>query len=158
MSQTDQHQLVHQVYHLCPRHEFLLEGFYPHREGGGIHQKSAFRTDVVHDFLNILLKVSLEQTVSLIEHKELTSIEQMLIALDKVLQSPRRAYHQMNVPLLYLSVIFLDHCPTNEQLDIDLGEFGNLQSEVLHLQCQLSGRDKHHAFVLYGLPWMYLEV
>ena len=114
MGQTDQHELVHQVDHLRPRHEFLLKGFYPDREGGGIHEKSAFRTDVVDDLLNILLKVSLQQTVSLIEHKELTSIEQMIIALDKVLESPRRAYHQMNIPLLYFSVIFLDHGPTNE--------------------------------------------
>jgi hypothetical protein len=64
----------------------------------------------------------------------------------------------VDVPLLDLSVVLLDHRAANEELDIDLGELGDLLREGLHLQRQLSRRNQHHACVGKAVPWMYLDV
>jgi len=156
--QPDQHQLVHQVDHLRPRHELLLEGLDPHREGRRIHQQGALGTEVVHDLLDVPLEISLEQPVGLVEHEELAPVQEVLVPLDQVLEPPRRADHQVDVPLLDLSVVLLDHRAPNEELDIDLGELGDLLREGLHLQRQLSRRNQHHACVGKAVPWMYLDV
>lgn len=156
--QPDEHQLVHQVDHLRPRHELLLEGLDPHREGRRIHQQGALGTEVVHDLLDVPLEISLEQPVGLVEHEELAPVQEVLVPLDQILEPPRRADHQVDVPLLDLSVVLLDHRAPNEELDIDLGELGDLLREGLHLQRQLSRRNQHHACVGKAVPWMYLDV
>lgn len=156
--QADEHQLVHQVDHLRPRHELLLEGLDPHREGRRIHQQGALGTEVVHDLLDVPLEISLQQPVGLVEHEELALVQEVLVSLDQVLEPPRRADHQVDVPLLDLSVVLLDHRAPNEKLDIDLGELGDLLREGLHLQRQLSRRNQHNACVGKAVPWMYLDV
>lgn len=145
MGQSDEHELVHEVDHLRPRHELLLEGLDPHGEGGRVHEEGAFGTEVVHDFLDVLLEVALEQSVGLVEDEELAFVQEVVVPLDEILESAGGADHEVDVPLLDLGVVLLDHGAANEKLDIDLGEFGDLLREGLHLQGQLSRGDQDDA-------------
>jgi hypothetical protein len=142
MGHSDQHQLVHQVYHLGAGHEFLFERFYPQRKSRTVHQECAFRRSVAHDLLDVALEVALEQTVSLVQHEELAVVKQSVVSFDEIFESARRADHHLNVFVLNFVVVFLDHGAPNEELNIDLGELADLLGQGLHLQSQLPSR--HH--------------
>lgn len=133
MSEADQHQFVHQVNHFCSWHEFLLKWSDSNGEGGWVHQKSAFRTEVIHYFLNIFLEIAFQETICFIEHKELALSQQIIILFDDVLQPSRCAYNHMNDLILNFGVVFLDHGSSNEELDINLLKLGYFLSQSLYL-------------------------
>ena len=137
--QADQHQLVHQVDHLSARHELLLEGADADWEGGRVHQQRALGGEVVDDLLDVLLEVALQQPVGLVQHEELALVQQVVVLLDQVLEPAGRADDEVDVLLLDLDVVLLDHRPPDEELDIDLGELGDLLGQRLDLQRQFSG-------------------
>ena len=120
MGEADKHQLVHQVDHLRSRHELLLEGTDPDGEGGRVHQQGAFGAEVVHNFLDVFLEITLEEAICLVQHEELALRQQIIVLLDNILQSPGCAHDHMNDLILYLRVILLDHGSSDEEFDIDL--------------------------------------
>lgn len=73
-------------------------------------------------FLHVLLEIALKQPISLIQHKKLALIQQIIVLLHQIFESTRRANNKMYVPLLNLDIVLLDHGAANEKLDIDLGE------------------------------------
>lgn len=137
--EADEHQLVHQVDHLSARHELFLEGADADGEGGRVHQQRALGGKVVDDLLDVLLEVALQQPVRLVQHEELALVQQVVVLLYQVLQPAGRADHQVDVLLLDLDVVLLDHGPADEELDIDLGELGDLLGQRLDLQRQFPG-------------------
>ena len=129
-----QHQLVHEVDHLCARHELLLEGADAHWEGRGVHQQRALGRQVVHYLLHVPLEVALQQPVGLVQHEELALVQQVVVLLDQVLEASGRADHQVDAALLDLYVVLLHHRPPDEELDIDLRELRDLLRQALDLQ------------------------
>ena len=75
MSQTNQHQLLHEIDHLSSWHKFLFEGFYSQRECSTVHQHGTFRWYVTQDLLNISLEAAFKQSVSLVQNKKLAMSE-----------------------------------------------------------------------------------
>lgn len=135
MGEADKHQLVHQVDHLRSRHELLLEGTDADGEGGRVHQQGAFGAEVVHNFLDVFLEITLEEAICLVQHEELALRQQIIVLLDDILQSPGCAYDHMNDFILDLGVILLDHGSSDEEFDIDLLKLRYFLSQGLHLQC-----------------------
>ena len=70
MGETNEHEFLHQVDDLCFWHELLLEGLDSNWECSWVHEKCAFWIQVADEFFDIPLKVSLQQSVSFIQHKE----------------------------------------------------------------------------------------
>jgi hypothetical protein len=134
VGEPDEHELVHQVDHFRPRHELLLERLNPDGEGRRVHQEGALRAQVVHDFLHVLLEVALQQPVGLVQHEELALVQQVVVPLHQVFQSSRRAHHQVRVLILDLGVVLLHDGPADEELDVYLGEFGDLLGQRLNLE------------------------
>lgn len=82
MGQPDEHELLHEVDDLGFGHELLLEGLDADREGGRVHKQGTFGVEVAHKLLDIPLEVTLKQPVSLIQHKEITFGQQILISFE----------------------------------------------------------------------------
>lgn len=123
MSQAYQHKFVHEVDHFGPGHEFLFKRSYSYWERCRIHQKCAFRAQMVNNLLHILFEVTLKKPVGLIQNKKFTLIKQVIVSFDQIFQSTWGTDNKMDISLLDLSIIFLDHGAANEELDIDLGKF-----------------------------------
>lgn len=86
------------------------------------------------DLLYIALEVSLEQTVSFVEDEEIATFEQAIVAFDEVFESAWGADSHLDSSVIDFSVVFLDHCASNEILDVDLGELSYFLSEGLNLE------------------------
>lgn len=82
VGKSDEHQFVHEVDDLRSGHELLLEGLDAYGEGGGVHEQCALGAEVVNDFLDVLLEVALEKSVSLVQHEELALVEEEVVFLD----------------------------------------------------------------------------
>ena len=122
MGEPDEHELFHEIDDLGFGHELLLEGLDADGEGGGVHEQGAFGVEVAHQLLHIPFEVAFQQSVSLIQDKEIALRQQFLVSFQQIFQPSRRAYCQMHAFLLYRVVVLLDQSTTDEIADFYLGE------------------------------------
>lgn len=77
---------------------------------------------------NVSLEISLQQSICLIQNKELALAEKSVISFDKIFESTGCTDYQLCYFIINFSIIFFDHSTSDEVFDIDFFEFTNFLS------------------------------